>query len=451
MKKFIIGLLAVSSIIGLLSCENAPNSFDPMNGDLSDNNLARRHGGRNTAPCPAEGEFTGFNGTETSEYAVYEYTLWADKDNDVGTVSITNDDENIYVTYTTDETVELDKIHVYIWTSLDDLPNRKPSHGHAAYAEHHVDAFSYTAVIPADTYGDDSYYITAQAKVRCVSDDHGRGHHRMEAYAGDADSPACFEDAGRHWWGYVGYANDSFASISGNVYDDADNSGSFDTGEAGLVGVVVTASGSDGNLYSAITNEAGAYVLEHLYAGVDYTIISADSVGDYVAGENAGGYIISNLETAATQINFGFYIPVTLSNCGVSHTLWANTTTNVGTLSIANDDVNLYITFDTDEWADLEEVHVDIDLSSARHEMGDPATYNANAYVDTLSLPSDAITITIPFADFGFSCSDEMVVKAHAVLTVDGTTAFGGETYRTKGGSYYDTNYYSCCPGSAPQ
>ncbi|NQT64518.1 MAG: hypothetical protein HQ556_16265 [Candidatus Marinimicrobia bacterium] len=492
MKKFLIGLISVISIFGLLSCEN---TVDPQNSDFGDNSLDKRRGGHNDIPCPAVGDFAGPSELN-SDYGVYNYTLWADKDIDVGTVSITNDDENIYVTYTTDETVELEKIHVFVWTSLDDISNKRPKHGHADYVAHHIDAFTYTAVIPAETFCDDTYYITADAKVRCVveeeeddedddedndddeddeddedNDDdcahhgnshHGHGrHHNMRAYAGDADSPDCFDAAGKKWWSYVSYTAGCFASISGSVYEDVDNSGYFDTGDAGVDSITVTASGSDGNLYTTITATDGSYLFENLQTGLDYTVISDTLVGGFVAVENAGGYTLTSLVGDESQVNFGFYQAMTLSDCGVIFPLWANQNTDAGTLSIENDSLNLYITFDTNLLGDLAEIHVDVGSSYPR-AIGVPASYNANDFVNNASFPTDAYTVTIPFAEVGFSCSDAMVIKAHAILTTDGAsgstdveaaTAFGGETYYPPGRAdwFYDTEYNSCCPGATPQ
>ena len=476
MKKLIFGLFIVVSILGLLSCESGLDTFDPQKGNLGENALAKRHGHSRPA-CPATGEFAGFN-EQSPNYGVYNYTLWGNQNIDVGDVTITNDDDNIYVTYTTDGTAELYKVYVYVWTSLDDIPDRRPPPGHADYSANHINALSHTVVIPRDSYSGDTFYITANAKLRGVVDEdddeddedddrHGRrgrghrGHHNLKAYAGDAFSPDCFDDAGRHWWSYVGYTSESYASVSGKVYDDENSSGDFNTGEAGFEGILVTASGSDGYMYTAFTDLDGAYLFEHLLTGLDYTIISGVPAGDYDASENGTGAIIADLTDDGAQVNFGFASSITLSDCGVTFSLWADQTTDAGTLTIANDNDNLYITFDTNELGDLAVVHVNIGTTDLR-AIGDPANYNANIFVDNSSFPLDSYTVTIPLADVGFTCSDLMVVKAHAILTTDGasgstaveaSTAFGGETYYPPGKTdwFYDTAYYSCCVISTPQ
>jgi len=506
MKKLLIGLISIISIFGLLSCESGTNGLDPLNSDDGDNSLSKRHGGGNLSiPCPAEGEFAGFNALNP-DYSVYNYTLWADKDTDVGDVSITNDDENIYVTYATNETLALEKVHVYLWTSLDDLPDSKPRARDADYSADDIDAPTYTIVIPADLVCDDNYYITARASVYEMEDDdeddgddgddddgddddgdddddedddhdnggrghndhgngnghghddHGNGHgyghdESVTAFAGDATSPACFDEAGRRWWSYVSYSVDCLASISGTVYEDADDSGDFGTDDAVFDGIVVTASGTDGNIYTSLTELDGSYLFASLPAGLDYTVISATPEGDYDADENAGGHIVAALADDITDVNFGFFNPVVLSSCGITSTLWTDNSTDVGTLSIANDESNLYITYDTNELVDLAEIHVNIGPTST-HAIETPSDYNANAYVDITGLPADAITVTIPFAAVGFTCADLMVVKAHAVLTVDGANAFGGTTFyeaSKKSPWFYDTDYSSCCPADGPQ
>ncbi|NQV42894.1 MAG: hypothetical protein HQ506_11125 [Candidatus Marinimicrobia bacterium] len=475
MKKVLIGLISVISIFGLLSCES--NALDPMNGDSSDNSLARRHGGRSNPACPAEGAFAGFNEVN-SNYGVYNYTLWADKDINVGTVSITNDDENIYVTYTTDETVELEKVRVFVWTSLDDISNKRPAPGHADYSANHIDAFTYTAVIPAAALCDDIYYITANAKVKYIDEDdddedddedendgddedenddedddddrHGHDHHRaMEAYAGDAASPACFDDAGKKWWSYVGYSVDCSASISGSVYEDVNSSESFDTGDTGFEGISVTASGSDGNVYTVITAADGSYLFEHLQTGLDYTVISDTPTGDFAANENATGYILANLVTDESQINFGF---AQMFDCGISSTLWVNENTSVGTMTISNDNDSLYITFDTDDQVNLAGMAVNLGPIASANILS-PAEYNA--YSATFSLTQDAITVAIAFDATLFVPSDNILVTAYAVvaleqsgdISLDGAIVFGGETYHagnSKTPWFYDTDYSSC-------
>ncbi len=507
MKKIIIGLFAIISIVGLLSCENANNSLDPMNSDF-DNSLARRNGGGSNPPCPAEGTAIGFYVSASSEYAIYEYTLWADKDLDAGTATITNDDENIYVTYNTIETMFLDEAHVFLWSSIDDVPNKRPKNKRADYEAEDINDTTFTFAIPMDAVCGDAYFITAEASLFFVQgddededdeeddgngddeddddDDHGNGHDShgnghghghdshgngngyghdendgpVKAYAGDATSPQCFNDSGRKWWSFVSYPVDCFSMISGHVYDDADNSGSLDASETGFGGMTITASGSDGNWYTSITDVDGAYLLEHLTTGVDYTIIVTEPAGDYVAGENAGGYILANLMGEESPVNFGFYLAVTLSECATSDTLYADAGVDAGTVVIANDDDNLYITFDTNEMADLFEIHIDITGDSSR-AVNNPDSYNANASVVLTDLPADAITVTIPFASTSFTCSDIFVVKAHAVLTVDATSgtntldgagAFGGDNYATsRAGGYGDIEYSSCCVVTTPR
>ena len=617
MKKFLIGLISVISIFGLLGCEDITQPLTSQNFDFDDDALAKKG---HYEPCVAEGEFIGFNEPDNPNYAVYEYTLWADKDENVGTVNITRDDENIYVTYNTAEFAELDKIHVNIWSDPDDIPNKRPKKKSAYYEAKDINNSTYTVVIPADLIYADTYYISAQAKIvyicndddddedndedndedddedddenddenddednddedddddcngvnpndpnspltedyksyvfnftngttvsgvsednfaeeivdgyhmelhvscsddfpngygakgdptqseghpeiasyqiwkyrvdtnhapielqstcgtlygngngdcDCNDDDdndndgcheNGHEHHKKQiAYAGDAASPACFDDAGKKWWSYVNYCVDCLASISGTVYEDEDNSGDFGVSEAEFDGITVTASGSDGNIYTTLTELDGSYLFASLPTGLDYTVISAAPEGDFDADENADGYTVIALEDDVIDANFGFSSSVELSECGIISTLWANDITNVGTLSIENSEDNLYITFDTNELGDLEQIHIDISPTYPR-VMGDPWNYNANVYAANLSFPADVVTVTIPFSATDFTCSSVMLIKAHAVLGADGTggttlmgaTAFGGVTHRTKAGPpyYWDTIYSSCC------
>ena len=69
------------------------------------------------------GTFVGYNETDCPDYGITEYTLWAGKTNDAGTVTVTNDDDNLYVTYNTNGTADLGEVHVYVWDDLADIPS----------------------------------------------------------------------------------------------------------------------------------------------------------------------------------------------------------------------------------------------------------------------------------------------------------------------------------------
>jgi len=265
--------------------------------------------------CNADGEFVGYNETNNPDYGVYEYTLWAGKHNDAGTVSITNDDNNIYVTYNTNSTADLQEVHVYVWTQAEKdagmIPTKRPAPGHADYVVENINADAVTVTIPEQIVCGENFYISTHAALisnATDGDEPGEGSNAGEtAYAGNADSPACFDATKGAWWGFVNYSVDCFYDISGSVYEDADNSADLEDGEAGFGGITVTLLDADGNVVATTTTNAdGSYLFEHVAGGADYTVVSATPEGDYLANENAAGFSIGNLSSDATNVDFGF-------------------------------------------------------------------------------------------------------------------------------------------------
>lgn len=108
---------------------------------------------------------------------------------------------------------------------------------------------------------------------------------------------------------------------------------------------------------------------------------------------------------------------------------------NAGTMSLWNDDVNIYVKFDlTGTWT-MEQSHVDIE-SSVFDIPGYPTPIPGQFdYITTHNPPVVTYTYTIPLANYTFGVGDTIVVAAHAsVLNSDPNyggggqeTAFGGD------------------------
>ena len=318
MSKFkLIGVMIMVAM-AFVACENTTAPLAPEM-EASEGSLGKGKGGSSAAgetayACNADGEFVGFNETNNPDYGVYEYTLWAGQHNDAGTVTITNDDDNIYVTYNTNSTADLAEVHVYVWTQAEKdagmIPTKRPAPGHADYVIESINADAVTVTIPADLSCGENFYISTHAALIANStegDEAGSGDNAGEtAYAGNDDSPACFADTKGAWWGFVNYTVECFFDISGTVYEDADNSGDMED-EAGFGGITVTLLDADGNVVATTTTNAdGSYLFEHVPGGADYTVVSGSPEGDYLANENAGGYSISNLSSDVTDVDFGF-------------------------------------------------------------------------------------------------------------------------------------------------
>jgi len=543
MKKIVLGLFVIVAMIGMISCESSSNPIAP--GSNFDNSMAKGNpnAGETAYTCSGVGEFAGYTESGDPDYAIYEYTLWAGQHNDAGTVVITNDDENIYVTYNTNETADLGEVHVYIWEDASLIPTKRPAPGHADYVVENINADSYTVVIPADLSCGNTYFISTHAALvgnGTEGDEAGSGDNAGEtAYAGDASSPDCFDATKGAWWGYATYTIDCFYDISGSVYEDANNSSDLEAGEAGLGDLVVNLLDAAGNVIaSTTTNADGSYLFEHVAGGADYTVVvAAGPEGDYMTTENAGGFSITGLSADTADVDFG-YVPlfdlsgtvyddansnsdddgeaglegvlvtlldgsgnvvaetytdangdymfenvvgggdyqivvgdlagmdatendggfiivglgsdtsdidfgyntpddnngsdgdgagsgvddeeVLVGNCVVEYTLWAGQHNNAGSVTISTDNDYLYVTYNTNETADLGTLHIDI-RSSAPDERGAPGQYVYNSDQDaSFSSGSDSYRVILPLTDLGLSCDDEFYVMAHAALIGDG-------------------------------
>lgn len=306
--KYVLPLFMVSFMV---SCSDSPSSYES---DIvvseSDLSAQQKSSNTNTADGGA-GVLIGYTEADCPDYGVYEYTLWAGKTNDAGTVEITNDGSNIYVNYKTNETADLGEVHVYVWDKLDDIPDKRPAPGKAPYTAEDINADSYTVTIPMESIncGDELYISTHAALVTDANDD-GSGDNSNAgetAYAGGSNNPDGFDNAKGAWWGFVTYTVDCFYDISGTVYEDADNNGDLEDGETGFGEITVTLLDADGNeVATTTTNDDGSYLFEHVAGGSDYKVVSGTPDGDYDAKENKDGYTITNLDDCITKVDFGF-------------------------------------------------------------------------------------------------------------------------------------------------
>ncbi|NQV13829.1 hypothetical protein HQ531_00115 [bacterium] len=476
MRNLFNGTLLVLTMLLMLGCDNATSPLapqvTPLAGEFSENSLARRgdHGGGSNNACSAFGEFAGYTESNAQNYTIYEYTLWAGKHNDAGTVVITNDDEYIYVTYNTNETADLGEVHVYVWTSLDDIPTRRPAPGHADYVVEGINADSYTVVIPADLACGDTYYVSTHAALvgnDTDDDEAGSGDNAGEtAYAGDASSPDCFDATSGAWWGYVVYSVECFYNISGRVYEDA-NANSDDDGEAGLEGVLVNLLDGEDNILTTTTTDAnGDYLFENVAAGGDYQILVGDLAG-MNATENANGFVVSGLTSDASDIDFGYNTPDDGDDSCESTTypLYAGQVNAAGTVSIINDGIFLYVTYTTNLTADLGSLHVNLSADVPDSPVA-PGQSTYKSENDRVFIPgSDFYTARIHMETAGFGCDDNFIVLAHAALVADavgdpedsnaGETAYAGDVGVNLGGDDSSWFYYMatsvCCSNLPPQ
>ncbi len=267
-----------------------------------------------------DGTFGGYNEANCPDYGITTYTLWAGKTNDAGTVSITNDEDNLYVTYNTNGTADLKEVHVYVWDNQEDIPDKRPAPGQAPYTAENLYVDEYTLTIPwtweGSPCGQTLYVSTHAALVADGVDGDDQDDGTLESndgetgYAGGANTPDGFTSAKGAWWGYVTFEVSCFYDISGTVYQDADNSGDLESQETPFSGIVVSLLDGDGNVVeTTTTDEEGHYVFEHLPQGNDYSVVVEEGPADHIANENAEGFSTGTLDECKENIDFGF-VPV---------------------------------------------------------------------------------------------------------------------------------------------
>lgn len=305
------GLTLVLSVLVLFSLSSCMMSTDTdaalETADL-DNPIELAKGGDTgyAGSDGGSGEFVGYTEADNPDYGVFEYTLWAGKHNDAGSVTITNDDDMLYININTNETADLEEAHVYIWYDLSDIPGKRPAPGQAPFKAENIHADEYTFEIPMDLFCGAELYISVHTALEGDAiGDVDVDNSGETAYAG-ANDP--FPDGKGAWWGYVNYTVLCFYDISGTVYDDANNNFDLD-GELGFEGhtVQLIDAVSGDVLDETLSAADGSYLFEHVPAGGDYSVVVLDGPMGYDATENAGGFDIVGLDESMTDIDFGFY------------------------------------------------------------------------------------------------------------------------------------------------
>jgi hypothetical protein len=249
-------------------------------------------------------------------YKSQVFSLWAGQDNDAGTVTVSNDEDNIYVTYDTNESADLKEVHVDVYSTADAVPDKRPAPGQAQYKAEELYTDSYTVTVPFADLGEtvecgDDYYVIAHTALTSddASDDGEDADSDLSndgetAYAGGSEP---YDDKGKGAWFYVAEYIIECCSydISGSVYDDADGDSGLDDGESGLGGRTVTLVDDAGAVATTTTDSDGSYTFEDILGGEDYTVV-VDAPDGYVGTQNSSGYEITDLDGDLTDVDFGF-------------------------------------------------------------------------------------------------------------------------------------------------
>lgn len=123
------------------------------------------------------------------------FTLWGGQTIPVGTVTVSNDAENIYVTYETTGDWYLTELHLYV---LDYEPTSRLTPGHAPYKWEGDPIQSYTFVVPFTGECGTALWLQAHAAVvKIVNEEVVQGE---TAYGGQITRPKKGS-----WYGNIGY------------------------------------------------------------------------------------------------------------------------------------------------------------------------------------------------------------------------------------------------------
>jgi len=128
-------------------------------------------------------------------------TLWAGQHHNAGALSVSNDGDNLYVTFATSGGWLLQKTHLNVSSSLSGVPaNRQgiPVPGQFAYSQSHGHITTYTYSISLDNLNGDLFTIAAHAEVVKV-DGNGSVVRGETAWGGDTRGPS------NRWWFYSVY------------------------------------------------------------------------------------------------------------------------------------------------------------------------------------------------------------------------------------------------------
>ena len=239
------------------------------------------------------------------------YTLWAGQNINAGTVSVSRDSGTLYVVYRTNEKYLIGGVHVWVGTSLADLPTNNqgiPVPGQFPVNQPVNPAASEVVVsVPLGSWtAGTQLFIFTHAEL-IGQNVNGTQYGNETGWAGDKSL-----DIAR-WNFYFSYTLPTYTppappptptttySISGFVFHDMNNNGVRDNGEEGLSGVKVTlSSGAD-----ATTGPDGSYSFSNLVAGT-YTVTSNGWTG-YFATPYSAPVNSKSVTVPASQngVNFG--------------------------------------------------------------------------------------------------------------------------------------------------
>ncbi len=261
--------------------------------------------------------------------------MWAGKTYNAGTVTVTEDNSNLYVKYTTVGSWKIKETHLDISTSQ--YTQRGAPGQYDFHSSNGAGVTTYTYTIPKTWAAGTKLYFLAHAVVGKYSGNYCSS--TQTAYGGTVVSPR-----NGSWFATFCHSLGTTPppppppvtySISGSTFNDANSNGTKDVGEAGLANVTVSLS----NGATATSNASGSYTFIGLSAG-SYTV-SAPAVSGYTQTTAASAPV--TISNANVSVSFGYaLIPATFSISGIIYNdVNLNGMQDVGELGIASATVKL--------------------------------------------------------------------------------------------------------------
>ena len=174
--------------------------------------------------------------------------------------------------------------------------------------------------------------------------------------------------------------------------------------------------------------------------------IDSDAIATVSGGQNNNNQTAFTCDADGELVGYEGECP----SVGVyEYTLWAGKHYDAGIVRIWTDEANLFVKYDTNETADLQEAHVYVWTNEADIPVKRPAPGQAPYTAGNIN--ADSYTFTIPFSDFAVDnpCGETFYISTHAALIGDsesgsqanaGQTAYSGESTcfdRMKGGAWW--------------
>ncbi len=262
-------------------------------------------------------------------------TLWAGKEYNAGTVTVTEDNSNLFVKYTTVGSWKIKETHLDISTSP--FVQRGAPGQYDYHSTSGAGVTTYTYTIPKTWAAGTKLYFLAHAVVGKYSGNYCSS--TQTAYGGTVVKPR-----NGSWYATFCHSIGTTTppppppvrySISGSTFNDANSNGTKDVGEAALANVTVSLS----NGATATSNASGSYTFIGLSAG-SYTV-SAPAVSGYTQTTAASAPV--TISNANVSVSFGYaLIPTIFSISGLIYNdANLNGTQDVGEVGIASATVKL--------------------------------------------------------------------------------------------------------------